>query len=368
MYNKRVILYLLLVSLAAFNPIITSAVGQQSNFNGSQGFIFELNDSQVNSTIGKYPLFALDGYATWCEPCKEMNATLHNLSSELQGQIVFGTIDIENNTETAQRYNITNYPTLLIYKNGTLVDKDIGFGTESELVNTFKMLMPGLNTSRVNLVPQPQTITASPVLKQGDIPLTNLGTDKPAQPMKVDDGTLAFALNKYPFFVLMGFADWCGYCKEMNATILELSNELKGQVAFGLINAEKNNNTSTKYDITSYPRILIFKNGSLAQTQRGYTEKSKFVEILKGVDPSLDTSHVNITAVPQPTTAPSKTSTPAVAPSNAGATVVVKEPVSVEDPAMKYIDRILNDTQTNRTSGATINIFIINACPQSQVK
>ncbi|MGA9097444.1 MAG: thioredoxin family protein, partial [Methanotrichaceae archaeon] len=111
MYNSRIIVYLVLVSLVAFSPIIASAANQQSSSNSSQGLIFELNDSLVNGTISKYPFFVLDCYASWCEPCKEMNDTLHQLSSELNGQIVFGTIDVGNNSKVAQRYNITDYPT-----------------------------------------------------------------------------------------------------------------------------------------------------------------------------------------------------------------------------------------------------------------
>ena len=151
MYKKPVILQIMLVLLIVFSPIIASAANQQSSSNRSQGFIFELNDSLVNSTISRYPFFALDGYAPWCEPCKEMNATLYLLSSELNGQIAFGTVDIENNTKTAQRYNITKYPTLLIFKNGTYIDRRGGFGTESEIVDTLKRWMPGLNTSQLIL-------------------------------------------------------------------------------------------------------------------------------------------------------------------------------------------------------------------------
>lgn len=353
----------MLISLIAFSP----AVGQQLSSNSSQGLIFGLNDSIVNETISKYPFFVLDGYASWCEPCHDMNNTLHQLSGELGDQIAFGTIDVENNTRIAQRYNITHYPTLLIFKNGTLIDTEVGFGSKSELVDLFKILKPDLNVTLVKPEAPPQVNsavnTSAPNVNPGDIPLINLGTDKPALPMMVDDRTLDFALSRYPFFVLMGFADWCGYCKEMNSTILELSNELKGQVAFGLIDAENNNNTTTKYDISSYPRILIFKNGSLAQTQRGYTEKSKLVELLKKVEPTLDTSHVIIITPSQPEAATTK---PAATLAKQGSTAAIFSSTSEADASLKYLDKILNYTQTNRTSGTTINIFIINACPQSQ--
>ena len=368
MYNNRIILYLMLVSLAAFSPIITSAAGQQSSSNSSQGVILELNDSLVNSTISKYQFFALDCYAPWCPPCEEMNAAFNLLSSELDGQIAFGVIDVKNNSRIAKRYNITYLPTLLIFNNGTLIDTRLGYSNESDLVGTLKTFRPGLNTSLVKIVDLQKTTAAAPAANQRDIPLIDLGGDKPAMPMKVNDSTLKFAVKKYPFFVLMGFADWCGYCKAMNSTILELSNELKGQVAFGLINAVKNNETATKYNITFFPVFFIFKNGSLNQTLPGYTEKSKFVEALKKIEPSLDISNVNITATPQPAAAPSETSKPAIAPSKVGTAVVVNETAPEGDAALKYLDRILNYTQTNRTSGTTINIFIINACPQSQGK
>ncbi len=368
MHNRRIILYLLLVLLAAFSPIITSAAGQQSSSNSSQGLALELNDSLVNSTISKYQFFALDCYAPWCPPCKEMNAAFNLLSSELNGQMAFGVIDVGNNSKIVKRYNITDLPTLLIFKNGTLIDTRLGYSNESDLVDTLKTFRPGLNTSRVEIVAQLGITPPAPAANQGDIPLIDLGADKPAMPMKVNDSTLTFAVKKYPLFVLMGFADWCGYCKANNATILELSNELKGQVAFGLINALKNNETATKYNITFFPVFFIFKNGSLNQTLSGYTEKPAFVEALKKAEPGLDISNVNITATPEPAAAPSAPSKPAIAPSNAGTAVVVNETMPEGDTALKYLDRILNYTQMNRTSGATINIFIINACPQSQGK
>ncbi len=96
-----------------------------------------------------------------------------------------------------------------------------------------------------------------------------LGIDKPASPMLVTDANLQYALHKYPLFVLMGFAEWCGYCEKMNSTIKDLAGELSGQVAFGLINAEKNNRTAGEYNITSYPRIFFFKNGSLVRAHEG---------------------------------------------------------------------------------------------------
>ena len=154
----------------------------------------------------------------------------------------------------------------------------------------------------------------------------------------------------------MGYADWCGYCKRMNGTVAGLSADLKGQVAFGLINAEKNNETSNKYNITDYPTLMIFKNGALIETQIGYKSESEFALILKKADPNLDISHVNITAQPPSLVAPSVPS-PKPAMISSG---------SESDATLRYLDRILNTTQRNRTSGVTINVFIIDCCPSNR--
>jgi len=86
----------------------------------------------------------------------------------------------------------------------------------------------------------------------------------------------------------------------MNVTISGLSTELQGQVSFGLIDAEKNNETKQKYNITSYPTILIFKDGVLADTVIGNQDKTNFVSKLKKLKSDLDTSRVKFPPLPKP--------------------------------------------------------------------
>ncbi len=167
--------------------------------------------------------------------------------------------------------------------------------------------------------------------------------------MLVTDETMNKALKKYPVFVLMGFAGWCRYCQMMNSTILELSRELTGRVAFGLIDAEKNNETAQKYNLVSYPRLLIFGNGMLMSTHTGYRNTSQFSSILEGLEPTLNRSLVN-------------PSIPSVAPQKPGSTIELSGNRNSEnDTALRYLERILEAVEINRTTGNTINVFIINA-------
>lgn len=122
------------------------------------------------------------------------------------------------------------------------------------------------------------------------------GMDEQVLPILVNDSSPQFALDKYPFFVLEGFANWCDNCMEMNVTLSELSSDLMGQVAFGQINAEKNNDTSEKYNITAYPTTLIFKNGIFVGIHEGYQSVPEFIRTIKKQEPDLDISKVKVTA------------------------------------------------------------------------
>jgi thioredoxin 1 len=195
-------------------------------------------------------------------------------------------IDIAYNKQIKTKYNITSYPTLFVYKEGQLLNRSTGYRTKSVLVSQLKGYYPNLNTSKVNL---PAKAAANQ-----PIPLAKLGEKSPPRPMLVADENLASAAKQYPFLAVMGFMGWCGYCDQMNQTILNLSRELQGEVAFAVIDIEKNNATKSQYNITSYPTTLIFRNGSMVKTVKGYQRKASFVATLKQIDPALDTSRVTV--------------------------------------------------------------------------
>jgi thioredoxin 1 len=477
-----------LIALLLSCPAISTADEQLLNVSA----ILELNVSTVNSTPDRYALFVLDFYKTGCDPCQRMNVSLSELSNELNGQIAFGKINSQKNRGTAEFYNITSYPTLLLFDNGTVISKSVGYGSKSGIVASLRKLKPDLNTSLVTPekpssskapalikknctdmkkqdkptleafivsycpfglqmqrlllgvikeIPdlsaniniryiiemdggnvtsmhgqeesdenlrqicireeQPDKywdyissflesgnasqctrnasvseaklngclaeenrslkyamadfnetaqygITGSPTLllngerisesdfggrteqalknliccgfasppdfcsmnlssekaktgftskkkeqspagpasatKSKAIPLAKVGAINPSMPVLVTDKTMAQAVQKYPVFVLMGFADWCGYCQMMNVTVQELARDLQGQVTFGLMNAEQNNLTAEEYNLVSYPRLLVFNNGTLVSTQTGYKSSSEFAMILNGLN------------------------------------------------------------------------------------
>ena len=95
----------------------------------------EVNDSEFNSFIGKYPLVIVDCWAPWCMPCRMLSPTIDALAKEFTGRVVFGKLNTDNNEGTAMRFQIMSIPTLLFFKNGKMVDSLIGVLPKQEIAS-----------------------------------------------------------------------------------------------------------------------------------------------------------------------------------------------------------------------------------------
>lgn len=85
-----------------------------------------VTDSTVDSAASQYPIFILDCWAEWCGPCRMVAPVLEEMAREMKGKAVFGKLNVDENMQTANKYRISAIPTLLIFKNGKLVDKLVG--------------------------------------------------------------------------------------------------------------------------------------------------------------------------------------------------------------------------------------------------
>jgi thioredoxin 1 len=86
----------------------------------------EVTDATFRQTIENHPLVAVDCWAPWCGPCRMVSPVIEELSRDYAGKILFGKLNVDENREVSTQYDIMSIPTLLVFKNGKLVDTIIG--------------------------------------------------------------------------------------------------------------------------------------------------------------------------------------------------------------------------------------------------
>ena len=101
----------------------TKAEGSDEEYPGEPLVVTDASFSQV---IQKYPLVVVDCWAAWCAPCRMIAPVVEELARDYKGKIVFGKLDVDSNSATAMQYGIMSIPTLLVFKDGQLVEKLIG--------------------------------------------------------------------------------------------------------------------------------------------------------------------------------------------------------------------------------------------------
>lgn len=68
----------------------------------------------------------VDFWAAWCGPCRMVGPIIDELSNEYDGKAVVGKVDVDANQEFAAKYGVRNIPTVLVFKNGELVGRQVG--------------------------------------------------------------------------------------------------------------------------------------------------------------------------------------------------------------------------------------------------
>ena len=69
----------------------------------------------------------VDFWATWCGPCKMLSPIIEEVRKETEGKAVVGKINVDEQQELAMQFGVLSIPTLLVFKNGEIVKKQIGF-------------------------------------------------------------------------------------------------------------------------------------------------------------------------------------------------------------------------------------------------
>ena len=83
----------------------------------------------------------VDFWATWCGPCRAIAPVIDELHNELAGKAVVGKVNIDENSDTPVNYGVRNIPTLLVFKNGKVVDTLVGNQPKTKLLEVLESHM-----------------------------------------------------------------------------------------------------------------------------------------------------------------------------------------------------------------------------------
>ena len=172
-----------------------------------------VNSNEFKSEIKK-DMVLVDFFAEWCGPCKILSPILDELQVEFKDKINIIKVNVDNNMDIAQQYNISNIPALVVLKKGEEVQRLMGFKSE----------------------------------------------------IKKDMVLVDF------------FAEWCGPCKILSPILDELQVEFKDKINIIKVNVDNNMDIAQQYNISNIPALVVLKKGEEVQRLMGFSPKQVIKE------------------------------------------------------------------------------------------
>ncbi len=101
-------------------------INKENSMEEKNSPVIVLNGQNFDAAVRDNPSLVVDCWAPWCGPCRMMSPVIDELAAENNGKITFAKLNTDENQEIAMKYQIQAIPTLLIFKDGKLIDRKIG--------------------------------------------------------------------------------------------------------------------------------------------------------------------------------------------------------------------------------------------------
>jgi thioredoxin 1 len=187
----------------------------------------------------------LDFYTTWCGPCRMIAPVIEQLSQEFDGRAVVGKIDAEAQRDLATRFEVMGFPTILLLKDGEIIERLAGAGPQTSKPALAKLLEANIDAAS----------DAAEAAASGPIAVTSANLAE----------TIGSGISLLDFYT-----DMCGPCKQIAPIVGQLAEEYAGSVKIGKVNAAEEMDLAQEYDVMGVPALLFFKDGELVDRRAGF--------------------------------------------------------------------------------------------------
>lgn len=101
----------------------------------------EITDKNYKELLAEGKPVVMDFWAPWCGPCKMVGPIIDELATEYDGKVLIGKCDVDENSEVAAEFGIRNIPTVLFFKGGEQVDKQVGSAPKAKFAAKVEALL-----------------------------------------------------------------------------------------------------------------------------------------------------------------------------------------------------------------------------------
>lgn len=101
----------------------------------------KITNSNYRELLAEGKPVVMDFWAPWCGPCKMVGPIIDELAAEYEGKVIIGKCDVDESGDVAGEYGIRNIPTVLFFKDGKQVDKQVGTATKAAFVAKIEALL-----------------------------------------------------------------------------------------------------------------------------------------------------------------------------------------------------------------------------------